>query len=110
LITNQRARPNRHANIGKPQLHGDLLIWNQLSGDDGAYSGLAEVDTTAGQIFGYSGAERDYIQGHVNRAAGICAPLRLFQRQRWSCTHPTASAGRNTFWSRGWVNDERGAS
>src|SRR5260370_34425809 len=101
LIPNQRARSNRRADIWKPKLHGDLLIWNQLSGDDGANSGLTEVGTTAGQIFGDSGSERDYIQGDMNRAAGICAPLRGLQRQRWSCTHPPASAGRNTFWSRG---------
>ncbi len=80
-MPNQRACPHRHANIWKPQLHRDLLIRNQLSGDDGAYSALTEVGTTAGQIFGNSGSERDYIQGDMNRAAGICAPLRLFQRQ-----------------------------
>jgi hypothetical protein len=28
----------------------------------------------------------------MNRAARKRAPLRLFRRQRWSCTHPTASA------------------
>ncbi len=72
---------NGHANIGKPQLDGDLLIRTQLSGNDGAYPGFTEVGATAGQIFGNSKSERDYIQGHMNRATVKLAPLRLFQHQ-----------------------------
>src|SRR5260370_38328179 len=96
LIPNQRARSNRRADIWKPKLHGDLLIWNQLSGDDGANSGLTEVGTTAGQIFGDSGSERHYTQGDMNRAAGRCAPLRVSQAQRCTGRTRTAPAGGNT--------------
>ncbi len=80
-MAHQRPGTNGDANIGKPQLDGDRLIRNQLSGNDGAYSVLTEVGTPAGQIFGNAESQRDYIQGHMNRAAGKLAPLRLLKRQ-----------------------------
>jgi hypothetical protein len=79
-MAHQRPGANGDANLRKSQLDGDLLLRNQLSGNDGAHSGFTEVRTTAGQIFGNSESQRDYIQGHMNRVTGKLAPLRLLKR------------------------------
>jgi len=52
-------------------------------------------------------------RGYADGVPRESAPLRLFQRHRWSCTHPTASAGsklleRKSCHAAG-IYDERGA-
>ena len=82
LITNQSARPDGNANIGKPEFNRDLLSRGKFSGhDQRPRRTLTDIGAAAGQIFGNAGPQRDQVEGNVEGTA----------RKRAAAPFPTPS-------------------
>jgi len=104
--------PGRGRQPGEAGIQPRLAGHTKFPGDHQAHSDSEISVQRPGKFSGHRTATRSS-RGYADGVPRESAPLRLFQRHRWSCTHPTASAGsklleRKSCHAAG-IYDERGA-